>query len=214
MAGAPIGAPRPAPDGAGAPPSPAPSSAHELLDEIDRYLNRLDPGSIAFNAPDRMQAGDVAEIRLLLSPDLTVAALQEQLQGLPGVVQGAVIKVAPRMEATLTGQNFTITAVTPSTQAVARNETTEWRWDVSAHSAGEHRLHLVLNATIEGTSRTLRTFDRTIVVDVTLGQQISAFARDNWEWLWATVLVPVAGWVWKRRSARQEPPEHAGAGHS
>ena len=189
------------------PPTPTPPSPGELIDRIDTFLDQLPEGSIAFNAPQTMLAGDTLEMRLVLSPQISAEALQQRLEGLPGVVQGATVRIAPVMEAVLTGQNFAISAITPTRQAVARIEPTEWRWQVTATTAGEHSLHLVLNVQVEGTSRTLRTFDRTIQVDVTLGRQISAFATDNWQWLWTTALVPLAGWAWKRRQqpSRREP---------
>lgn len=193
-------------------PAPTPAPAHQLLEQIDNYLRQLDAGSIAFNAPERMIAGQTTDIRLLLSPQLSQEALKEQLQGLPGTLQGATVRIAPQMEATLSGQHFAITAITPSVQSVSRDEPTEWRWQVTANSAGQHRLHLVLNATVEGASRTLRTFDRTIDVDVTFGQQVSGFVSGNWQWLWTTALVPLAGWMWKRRRTAPAAPDHSELG--
>jgi hypothetical protein len=204
------GAPDPAAPG---PPTPAPPpSADELLDQIDRFLEQLPEASIAFNAPESMLAGDTTEMHLLLSPKLSVEALEDKLKGLGGDVQGDVIRVAPRMEAVLTGQNFEIVAITPALQAVARNEPTEWRWEVTPKAAGSHRLHLVLNAAVEGSSRTLRTFDRTIQVNVTWGRQLSGFAQNNWQWLWTTALVPVAGWLWKRRRTARSTPDQSAIG--
>ena len=201
--------PAPAPP----PPPPGPPSPGELIDRIDSFLAQLPEGSIAFNAPQTMLAGETVEMRLALSPQLSVEALGQRLEGLPGAVQGATVRVAPVMEAVLTGQNFAVAAITPARQAVARNEVTEWRWQVTATTAGEHRLHLVLNVQVDGTSRTLRTFDRTILVDVTLGRQISAFATDNWQWLWTTALVPLAGWAWRRRQTSHRPTESTPVEH-
>jgi hypothetical protein len=195
------------------PPPPGPPLPGELIDRIDSFLDQLPEGSIAFNAPQTMLAGETVEMRLVLSPQLSVEALAQRLEGLPGGVQGATVRVAPVMEAVLTGQNFAVAAITPERQAVARNEPTEWRWQVTATTAGEHRLHLVLNVQVDGTSRTLRTFDRTIQVDVTLGRQISAFATDNWQWLWTTALVPLAGWAWKRRQTSRRPPQSTPVEH-
>ena len=117
----------------------------------------------------------------------------------------AEVKIAPRMEAVLSGQNFQITAITPATQAVSRTETTEWRWEVSPKAPGEQRLHLVLNVELNGTSRTLRTFDETIEVTVTFSQQVSGFVGENWKWLWTASIVPIAAWLWKRRAGAPSP---------
>jgi hypothetical protein len=197
-AGPPVGSGEPPPL-AGGTASPEPEPEHALLDEIDRYLEQLDLGNLAFNAPERMLMGETTEMRLLLSPTLAIDELQQKLADLPGVLQGEAIRVAPRMEAVLSGQNFRITAITPALQAVSRGEPTEWRWEVSPTTPGDHRLHLALNARVTDTARTLRTFDRTIQVNVTAGQRLSSFVGNNWKWLWTTALVPLAGWLWQRR---------------
>jgi hypothetical protein len=38
-----------------------------------------------------------------------------------------------------------------------------------------------------------------IEVNVTASQKIGALFKSNWQWLWAAILVPIAGWLWKRR---------------
>ncbi len=47
--------------------------------------------------------------------------------------------------------------------------------------------------------RKIRTFTKTIRVRVTLGRRLAGFVGDNWQWLWGTLLVPLAGWLWARR---------------
>jgi hypothetical protein len=167
--------------------------------QITGFLSQLPEGSIAFNAPDSMLFGQSQEMRLLLSPELSVDAVKDKLRGMPGIIEGAVVRIAPQMEARLSGQSFDVNPITPERQVVARNEATEWRWEVTPKTTGSQRLFLALNVSIEGTSRTLRTFDRTIQVQVTLGQRFSGFVSNNWQWLWTTALVPLAGWLWKRR---------------
>jgi hypothetical protein len=107
------------------------------------------------------------------------------------------------MEARLTGPNFEITAITPEQQALSGANITQWTWEVKPTSEGTHRLHLTLTAIIqvEGdpTSRAIRTFDKEIIVEVTLAQKVGDFVNNNWEWLWATIVVPIAGWVYKKR---------------
>jgi hypothetical protein len=72
---------------------------------------------------------------------------------------------------------------------------------VTPKAGGQQQLHLVLNVSVEGTSRMIRSFERTIVVNVSWGQRLSGFASDNWQWLWAVIVVPIGGWLWRRRNA-------------
>jgi hypothetical protein len=92
-------------------PPPPPPRPHQMLDEIERFVQRLDTGSVAFNAPERLRTGETVEMRLRLAPLLSVDALKDQLRNLPGTLEGATVKIAPRMEAVLTGQDFAITAI-------------------------------------------------------------------------------------------------------
>jgi hypothetical protein len=173
-------------------------------------LDALPLGSIAFNVPTMMTLNRSDDVRLLLSPSMSVEQLQklllEQLSR-ETKVEGIEVRIAPRMEARLSGTNFSILALTPEVQPVTWKEPTEWGWEVSPTEAGSQALHLTLTAIlqIEGkdSTRAIRTFDRDIRVEVTWPQHISRFAAENWQWLWTTVAVPIALWVWGKRRKMQ-----------
>lgn len=194
--------PRPLP---GPTPLPSPDFA-----AIDRALEALPLGSIAFNVSTVMTLNRSDSVRLLLSPSMSVEELQKQLAeqlSRDAKVEGIEVRIAPRMEARLTGTNFSILALTPEVQPVTWKEPTEWRWEVMATEAGSQALHLTLTAVlqIEGkdSTRALRTFDRDIEVQVTWPQRINGFAAENWQWLWTTVAVPIAVWLWGKRSKKK-----------
>ena len=169
---------------------------------IDRILETMEWGNIAFNAPATMKLEDTARIQLLLGLKNSIEQLSQMVEA-EGAKEGARVKVSNYMEARLSGSGFQITAITPEVQAITSSDVTEWKWEVEAVRPRSQHLHLTLSAifNVEGTSatRTIRTFDKTIEVTVTWPQRISSFLANNWQWLWATLLVPVAGWLWKRR---------------
>ncbi len=110
----------------------SPSTAVNVdFSEVDQILQGLPLGNIAYNAPDTMLLGHRRDIYLLLSPSQSAEQLQSQLQsrlGHPGTLQSVQIKIAERMEATLTGEGFEITPSEPQEQAVSGTEPTEWHW--------------------------------------------------------------------------------------
>ena len=52
----------------------------------------------------------------------------------------------------------------------------------------------------------VRTFDRTIEVKVSVGQRLAGFVGNNWQWLWAVVVVPVGGLIVSRIRGRRNRP--------
>ena len=194
-----------------APPSPPinvgpwPTSAPDPLRNVDHILENLEFGSIAFNAPTTINIEDSRQIQLILSlteaaEDLKKAITEE------GEKIGANIKVSDRMGARLSGYMFQIVAITPEVQAVSKTQKTEWKWEINPKEEGRHRLHLTLTALLEvdgyNTPRAIRTFSKVIEVNVTASQRVGLFVKNNWQWLWAAILVPVAGWLWKRRKTQ------------
>jgi hypothetical protein len=107
------------------------------------------------------------------------------------------------MEARLTGYMFNITAITDEIQAVSESHNTEWRWEIHPKEEGKHSLHLTLTALIEvdghSTPRAIRTFDKIIEVTVTRTQKLFNFFKNNWQWVWTAILIPIMGWLWKRK---------------
>lgn len=201
--------------GVGPAPSPEYPGASDVahppatpLETVDRILESLRIGTIAFNAPAVMNINDTVPIQLLLSLSDTPEELKAGLSA-EGSAEAARIRVSDRMEARLTGPDFAITAVTPEVQAVSAKTTTEWKWDVKPESEGSHVLHLTLSVLLRvgdsATPRAIRTFDKMIVVEVTWKQKAFAFLSGNWQWLWAAILVPFAGWLWKRRRTARSP---------
>jgi hypothetical protein len=50
-------------------------------------------------------------------------------------------------------------------------------------------------------------------VRVTFLSQLSSFVKDNWQWLWTAILIPVVGWVLARgrwRVVHESVPKPAG----
>lgn len=172
------------------------------LDAIDKLLASLPLANIAFNTPSTIPLGESEIIHLVLSTRETMETLQTMIES-GGEKTGAQIKVGNAMEARLTGKGFKIQAITPETQAVSGVEKTEWKWEVEPAEGGKQRLHLTMAAILhidgQKVPRVLRTFERSIEVQVTWSRQISDFVGNNWQWLWATILVPVAGWYVQRK---------------
>ena len=161
----------------------------------------MDWANIAFNSPQKINLNETAQIQLLLSLQKPMDELREAIAA-AGEREGAKVRVSNRMEARLSGPNFQITAITTEEQAVGSIDTVEWKWEIKPTAPGRHRLHLTLTAlfSVDGanTRRSVRTFDKSIEVEVTAGQWASEFFGKNWQWLWAAILLPIGGWLWKR----------------
>lgn len=162
------------------------SNQKNRLALVDEYLASISSANIAFNSPQTLNLNETTQIKLLLSLKKSIEELQREISSSsPGSTDGASIKVVNRMEARLTGNNFQITAITSEEQAIGENETVEWRWQIKPLSTGFHNLHLTLTAIFEidgsATRRSLRTFDKSIEVEVTTSQIVSSFIEKNWQ---------------------------------
>lgn len=188
-------------------PTPVPQS------KIDSLLARLEFGNIVFNMPPAMVLNKVESISLLLSKKHTVQELQEKIreEAVAGDIEDSRIKVHDKMQAIITGDGFQITAVTADTLPISQQEVTEWKWDVRPLRSGKLRLHVVLNAVVDLDDGTgphpfpIRTFNKEYVVDVPWrDRSFFSFISNNWQWLWTTLIIPVAAWVWSRKRKKNK----------
>lgn len=194
----------------------APAPPLTEFNTIDRILGELPVGQIAFSVPTPMTRGKTYDVDLVLSAVHTVEELELELQKrISGQValEGAKLKIGPEMQASLTGQNFQITAGTPDTQIVTQKGKTSWQWQVQPLIGGPLILHLALSVvlTVKGhpVPKVIKTFDRYMVVQVTWTQRVNSFARDNPGWVFSAVLIPLL--IWGFRNLFASLWQHHGA---
>ena len=48
----------------------------------------------------------------------------------------------------------------------------------------------------------IQTFDEKITIQVSWSETAGTFVKENWKWLWTTLLVPIAGWLWAKRAQK------------
>ena len=193
---------------------PPPPSASVAMDDLARVYRDLMRASIAFNAPHAMQFDETAHVDLFLSLTEPIDALQQALVN-KGARYGFQIQTGPQMEVTLIPARksaFEIVALGPAVQAIHPTERTRWSWTVTPLEAGKHELFLTFTALFElkgaRGKRTFKTFEHSIRVEVTPWNRVKIFARNNWQWLWTVLLVPIVGYV--VRKVRRRPPTFDG----
>ena len=179
------------------------------LASVDAALANLPIANIAFNTPAALPIDETADIQLVLDLKKSSDQLRQMISA-AGKIETDRIQVAPRMTARLTASSsdFSVVSNTPETQAISANKPTAWSWTIHPNRSGTHSLHLDVDADIivdgVSTPRSFRTFDKNIDVTVTIPWRVEEFARQNWQWLWTALLVPLAGWWWKRRTKNSD----------
>ena len=184
-------------------------------------------GQVAFGTADTMVLGESYDAILRVSPKRSpseLAALVEaQLPpGDPVTVEWGLLY--ERMRATLTGDDFQTRLVVPAAlaeQEVSFQRDTQWQWAVEPQRAGPDReLYVTLDAIlpIDGQERpfTIQTYQKRVLVTVTLGRRVLIFAKDSpvIAGTLFTTLLSLAGLgirsAWKRRKEPQEKTRQIG----
>jgi len=183
-------------------PTPTPSAAVGPTSEdsklVDRYVAALKRGNIVFNVPAAMRYRRAHTVAVVLSPTLSAEELKSLLPD-RRYAETSETPIASQMEAELHGLGFAVEPRRPALQTIS-STATEWLWEVTPTLPGQRRLYLSIYVHVELRQRTaplvLRTLEKEIDVQVTWGDQISEFVARNWQWLWVTILAPVAVMIW------------------
>ena len=177
--------------------------ASEVDSEIQRALKY--PGAIVYNVPKKMNIDDYHIIHLVLKLNESADVLKRSVDD-KGVKIGEEIKISKRMKASLTGSMFEIAPHCPETQVISKKEATHWYWDIHPKKIGQLSLHLTISAIIsvdgQSTLRALKSYEKTIVVEITKRQQFKQFILKYWDWLCTVMFFPFLGWLYMTRKKR------------
>jgi hypothetical protein len=175
------------------------------------YRDGMTRTSASFSAnPPRTQVGREIDVELTVSP-ASEAALRQKAQATGALVVTGEARIQPRMRAQLVvPDGATVAGAQLEDRLVLPDTPITWKWKVTPTREGELPMTARLVAPVmvgdKETSFEVSTFDATVTVFVAPSTRVSDFFSGNWKWLFSTLIVPLAGWWWKRRSAQAASP--------
>jgi hypothetical protein len=181
------------------------------LASLVTFVGEMIGAPATFSAPQSMVVDSTNAASLTIGPIATsadeMASVLRAVAGADAPAESAGVKVAPRLEATLSGQVFAINEVTPAKILVNPHAKTEWQWQVTPTDGGvmHLRVSLVAPAVLGGTETPylVRSFDQTVTVRMTASHWIRAFLAEYWQWVVVALAFPLFVWRWSRRRRAQ-----------
>jgi hypothetical protein len=188
---------------------------------LHNYHQALQRGFIVYNPPAQMTVGTTETIGVrVLRDKLPALPSAGAAPPLPGQTVSSALSVYPRMRVALTSNSGAAFAITPdpaipATQTVPDTGFAEWRWQVEPLLAGANKT-LVVTAWADLSDQHLdpiliQEYLAEVNVEVapvppppTIGQRIQSFVSKNWQWLWAAIVIPAAGWLLQRFSRKKK----------
>jgi hypothetical protein len=169
---------------------------------------------MTYNTPPTMKLGETKEIYLLLHPSKSFEDLASELnEKVHDNVHPDRIQISDDMEALLSGSAFGITPLTRERQGVDGKAGAQWKWEIKPNTPGLQRLHLTVNVfpQVRGKEITyaIKTFDKSIMIEVLSTpwhRHFATFIANNWQWLWAAIIVPAAAalFTWMRNRKQKK----------
>ena len=192
----------------------SPASVESDGDALDREVQNLKKGNLAYNTPEKMKTGETARVVARIgSEKIPVSSLTS---GMPddGRTNTVSTPVSTKMKMSLKSADFDITPLSSEEQFITGNMPTIWAWDITPKHSGKLNLHLAAVVELNGLSKDFTTVDRDIDVQVDALNAIQTFIQSNTVWVLGVLgAAATAMWGWFRKkgkaSGRGDRERHA-----
>ena len=165
-------------------------------------------GQVAVNHPEKMKVSRADTVRVRISRN-QAADLSKGLPSEGHETEHDVIPVSTSMKVELFGDPyFDIKPLDATEQLITNNGFSEWSFTVIPLKSGRLPLHVRVTAIVRAAgiekTKDFPVKDEIIQVQVAPLAAVGSFVSKNWQWLWSTILVPIALWWWNRRRKNKQ----------
>lgn len=187
---------------------PAPLIEREARSEAGRVkekpypvLSKLFKATVTFILPRSGNIDSILNAQLVVQPGGTIGGADKAIS--TGNRTTAQVEISRKLHAQITATDFDVTPVTPETQLVAADKSTEWLWELHPKKAGIHQVKLTVTAIVkvdgESSEHYLKKFEEVVTVEVHPVQVLLAWLSKYWQWLVSTLVLPFLLWVYKKK---------------
>jgi hypothetical protein len=195
--------------------------------KIDKELPVVEPvvdnkyveGLIAIKVPKDMIVGEnyLVKIRITKEKNKTILIVGDR--NIPisdddnSLVNIEKISISPIMSAKLLGgrDSFIIDTLSTEYQNISKQGYTEWTWSLIPIKSGENLLKLNVRIRVKEDGETyykdIVVYDKKIKVKSNLKFSIITWFKENWQWFFVIILIPLIKWLygeWKKNRDKKE----------
>lgn len=172
----------------------------------DAVLLQLNLATIAFSVPEQTNISEPVVVQLLIDLSKTEKELTEMLERTSNRFS-ANVAVSKVVIANLESTGLNIKPITSIKQPLALSEPTEWLWSVEPESPGHYTLFLSISAVVkvdgDKETRQIKTFTKSLEVEITPKQWLKKWFDKNWQWAWSALLIPVVAFIFNRYNVKK-----------
>jgi hypothetical protein len=198
------------------PPHPPPNVAPDAVAAaLEDEVRNLQGGKLAFDVPPTMRQGKQERVEVRIARGVT-HDVEQLLKGkMRATAQVEDIQVSPFMIVELNDAStstFKIVPLTQDRQSVAGDGYTNWVWIVTPLESGQQTLYLSVGTRFKLPGSTEETrfvpiYEKNISVQVDRIYETKHFLSGNWQWLTATLIIPLIGFIWQHRKKKRKGTE-------
>lgn len=175
------------------------NSSSDIQSEVLVEEKREVQGQAVLRSPSEVRWGDPFEITVQIAKD-RVQIIQRRSNE---IIKDYTIPVTTEMGVDIIsfpGDALEIVKFTSDRQIVEDHEETTWRWGCVARKTGVIQIKMIISKySTEGRKQMI--LEDTIAVRSHFGNQISYFFKNNWQWAWSALLVPLFLFVRRKKKS-------------
>ena len=181
--------------------------------------NKYVEGLIAIKVPKNMIVGENYLVRIRITKEKNKTILIIGDRNIPisdddnSLVNIEKISISPIMSAKLLGgrDSFIIDTLSTEFQNISKQGYTEWTWNLIPIKSGDNLLKLNVKIRIkedgESYYKDIVVYDKKIKVKSNLRFSIISWFKENWQWFFVIILIPLIKWLyeeWKKNRDKKE----------
>lgn len=180
----------------------------EKLVEVNSGVEKIrvktvygDPGSIVYSIPDSMSIGKTYRIKIRIQSGSSPIGRADLKN-----VRESKIRTSSVMRVDLLDPEsnaFTITKINGEEQIVESGHFTQWDFSVSPIKFGKKNLLVRIAIKTDKGEKEI-VFEDNVVVKNRVSVQVKNFWKENWKWIFSTMLIPIFIYFWDKSKKRKE----------